>query len=108
MMGSANVYRRNLQCACATCGAEWFGPTGEAAARAHARDTEHQVHLQILINETINLVAEGAEPQYATQLTLSTEELDLSRAAARERVSLFDGPLGRSGPGRALNQRAVR
>lgn len=107
-MGSANVYRRNLQCVCATCGAEWFGPTGEAAARTHASDTEHQVNLQILIKETINLVAEGAEPQYAPQVTLSTEELDLSRAAARERVSLFEQPLGRSGPGQLLNQRAVR
>ena len=103
------IYRQVMQAACATCGAEWFGPGAEKQARRHAGEQGHQVQLQILHRETINPVAEGCEPDYAPQVELSPTELDLSRHAARRAVSLFERPLMRSAPGQAVNQRqAVR
>lgn len=98
-MAGSQVFRHNLQCACATCGAEWFGAGGEVAARSHARETQHQVHIQILQREVLNLVAQAAQPNYAPQVRLSSDELKLSQSAARERVSLFEGP---------INQRVAR
>lgn len=86
---NSKIYRQNLQCACATCGEEWFGKGGEALARRHAGDTGHQVQIQILHRETINPVAENAEPGYEPLAKPMPGERRASVAAARERVSLF-------------------
>ncbi len=96
-MAAPKVYRQVMQAACATCAAEWFGPGAETVARRHASESGHQVQLQILHRETINPVGEGAEPHYAPQVQLAPSEQRLSQAAVRERVSLFEQPLGRQG-----------
>ncbi|HEV7344174.1 MAG TPA: hypothetical protein VGN60_00885 [Devosia sp.] len=93
-MAAPLVYRQVMQAACSTCGAEWFGPGAEAIARRHGRETAHQVQLQILHRETINPVPAGVMPEPAPQVVLSRAEETLSVAAARERVSLFDGAIG--------------
>lgn len=99
-MAAPHIYRQVMQAACATCTAEWFGPGAEPVARRHASETGHQVQLQILHRETINPVAEGAAADYAPQVQLSSVEQRLSLDAARERVSLFEQPLGRRGAAR--------
>jgi hypothetical protein len=97
-MGAPTIYRQVMQAACATCGAEWFGPGAEKVARRHGSDTGHQVELQILHRETINPVREGGDADYAPQVALTANETRKSIEAARERVSLFEQPIGRQAP----------
>ncbi|MET3925575.1 hypothetical protein [Devosia sp. 2618] len=93
-----DAFRLNMQTACATCGAEWFGKGGEAVARAHAQSTGHQVQIQVLLRETLNPVAENGDPDYAPLVELTPTAKRLSLDAARERVTLFDGPINQRVP----------
>ena len=91
-MIAPRVFRLPVLLCCDSCGEEWFGPNGEKQGRAHAAHTGHQVHMQFILRETLNMVAERVEPYPAAGASRSPASLAMSREAATARlVALYGG-----------------
>lgn len=81
-----HLYRLATLICCDTCGLEWFGAMGESEARNHALKTHHQVRINSLVRETLNLVTDGQLPTYESPLDRAPAEQKKSRAAAIARL----------------------
>lgn len=78
---------------CDSCGREWFGAGGEAQARDHARQSGHQVRLEIHVRETLNAVAGWQQPLAVPQVSLTEAQQRLSRERGMARLKRTGAPL---------------